>query len=90
MTRAAVCGLPGPAEVAVELADADLRLGERARRRFDLGLRDSGMVCGGCADCATTGRLAVFGWTTPRRGAACVRCGRSGREAVVSREGRFY
>jgi hypothetical protein len=76
--------------VATELAAHDRRLAGFSTRRFERGLRHTGLLRHICAGCAATVKPALFGWAEPGDVGACASCGNTGRKALLSETERFY
>lgn len=76
--------------IAAEMTAHDARLAARSARRFDRGLRQSGLLPVLCPGCAAVATPPLYGWTHPPDSGACTSCGKSGRQALLSEAARIY
>jgi len=90
MCREPIRGDAGTLLIAAELEAHDARLAARSARRFDRGLRQSGLLRVLCTGCAAAARPPLYGWTRPPSVGACTSCGKSGQQALLSEVSRIY
>ncbi|MEU3017492.1 hypothetical protein ABZ635_08895 [Nocardiopsis sp. NPDC007018] len=88
--RSTIRSAPGVKTFEEALHEHDERLLSHAVRRFKRSLGRGELLRPLCNTCVVERKPPVFGWVTPVEERACAHCGRSGRMAFISDQGRFY